>query len=235
MVVNSYEERLFYKTYDLIYELYRQNRIQTPLRELISNSQDLVLEDERIVINTSPSPDGAMGAFLLLKKHRFLSYKYCGSLKGLSLMKKILAKDKQDGPGLHEHHVYTRIQDYFETRFKEVATSIGLKVVGVCSEHMNEYDFIVYSGESEFEESVLVEVKSDAYMNTGNISLELVRDMNKGKQLTNIGSIFKTRADYWYVYYYDRKNPYLSFYPLFYPVCLLKSGAYEVLEMVFHE
>ena len=59
---------------------------------------------------------------------------------------------------------------------------------------MDEYDFEVYS--------VRIEVKSDKWMYTGNVSLELLRDYRR-YHLENVGSVIKTKSTFWQIYYYD--------------------------------
>ena len=57
--------------------------------------------------------------------------------------------------------------------------------------------------------NITIEVKSDQWKYTGNIALELLRDYNDSYE-RNIGSIIKTKADFWQEYYYDRKKDEVS-------------------------
>ncbi len=165
------------------------------------------LKGERIIINQTESPDGAEGAFLLLKKERFNWGKYCGD-EVKSLLTHLHQKEKK----FFNVPNNERIQDFFENfAYDRLIKILGEEnVKRVCREHMNKYDFIVFLKNR----NILLEIKSDKWPNTGNVALEIIRECRKYKNNIeemetnkfNVGSIIKTRADYWIVYYYDYKN-----------------------------
>lgn len=169
--------------------------------------QDLVLHNERIILNTTESPNRAKGAFILLKKHRFrYPHKYLFN-PYINLLTKFREKDLQTPINLAQSD--TRIQDYFERRFLNAIegflreNKIDIKVKKVCNDHMNEYDVIMFGSYGTF----TIEIKSDVNPGTGNVSLEIMRDIKAASEERakefNIGSIIKTGADVWYIYYYE--------------------------------
>jgi len=159
---------------------------------------------ERILFNKYPSPDGTLGIFLLLKKDRFsIDSSILNPLEKriteILIFEESLEKIKNETNS-------SRLQDKFEEFTEKILRKeFGSKVRNVDREHMNEYDFKIENATL----SVTVEVKSDKWKSTGNISLELLRDYRKRND-ENIGSILKTEATFWQVYYYDEKKDEVS-------------------------
>lgn len=176
---------------------------------------------EMILFNEVPSPDGALGMFLLLKKSRF----FIDKSKLNPLEKRVLEvlTFEDSLKKIREETISLRLQDKFEEFTEKILRKeFGSKVSKVNQEHMNEYDFKI----ENVTLCVTVEVKSDKWKYTGNISLELLRDYKRNYE-RNIGSILKTEATFWQVYYYDEKNDEVS--SEMFLVSQLKKETYNVL------
>jgi len=159
---------------------------------------------ERILFNRTPSPDGARGMFLLLRKNRFSIDKN----KLNDLEKQVLDVLTFDTKlsKIREETSSSRLQDKFEEYTEKILRKkFGDKVSKVDQRHMNEYDFKI----DNIAVCVTIEVKSDKWKYTGNISLELLRNY-LGNYDRNIGSIIKTEATFWQVYYYDERRDEVS-------------------------
>jgi hypothetical protein len=67
----------------------------------------------------------------------------------------------------------------------------------------NWYDFTVVDKPSS--KKLTLEVKSDRNYHTGNVAVELLRDFDLDYE-RNVGSLSKTRADLWVVYFFDENR-----------------------------
>ena len=172
---------------------------------------------ERILFNSIPSPDGALGMFLLLRKERFFIDK--NKLSDLeNQVFDILTFDTKLSK-ITQETSSLRLQDKFEEYTKKILSKkFANKVSNVDQIQMNEYDFKI--------DNITVEVKSDKWKYTGNISLELLRDYNKNYE-RNIGSIIKTKATFWQIYYYDKRKDEVS--SEIFLTSKLKEETYKVL------
>jgi hypothetical protein len=100
----------------------------------------------------------------------------------------------------------------FEVYTSNVLQSAGFNVVParagideVSGEYeQNWYDFTVVD-KSSSSEKLTLEVKSDRNYHSGNVAVELLRDFDSDYE-RNVGSLSKTRADLWVVYFFDKKQ-----------------------------
>ena len=178
---------------------------------MIKNSiYDLRYKDTRFMFNRYRSPDGALGFFVLCKKNKFLIKKSINLSTDLfnkklesSNTKKLISLLEFDCKLSDIENINTssnRIQDKFED-YTEKILKKDSETLHSNKEEMNDYDFKW--------NNITIEVKSDQWKYTGNIALELLRDYNDSYE-RNIGSIIKTKADFWQEYYYDRKKDEVS-------------------------
>ena len=180
------------------------------------------LDKERILFNRTPSPDGTLGMFLLLRRSRFsIDKTKLNSLEKRVLKALIFDCDLEK---VRNETRSSRLQDKFEEFTQAILKKeFGRNVLRVDRKHMSEYDFKI-----EYKSScVTVEVKSDRWKHTGNISLELLRDYRRDYK-QNIGSILKTEATFWQVYYYDKRSGDVS--SELFLVSQLKCETYKVLD-----
>jgi hypothetical protein len=180
------------------------------------------MDRERILFNRTHSPNGALGMFLLLNKSRFSINE-----SNLNALEKDVLEVLTFNKNLKDIESVTkplRIQDKFEEYTEIILTKkFGKdKISRVNQEDMNKYDFII----KDKNLCVTIEVKSDKWKYTGNISLELLRDYRMDYE-RNIGSILKTEATFWQVYYYDSETGEVS--SEMFLVSQLKSETYKVL------
>jgi hypothetical protein len=162
------------------------------------------------MFNRYRSPDGALGFFVLCKKNKFLIKKSINLSTDLfnkklesSNTKKLISLLEFDCKLSDIKNINTssnRIQDKFED-YTEKILKKDSETLHSNKEEMNDYDFKW--------NNITIEVKSDQWKYTGNIALELLRDYNDSYE-RNIGSIIKTKADFWQEYYYDRKKDEVS-------------------------
>lgn len=170
------------------------------------NIYDLRYKNARFMFNRYRSPDGALGFFVLCKKDKFLIKKshnlakdlYNKKLESINIKRLItlLEFDCKLSDIENINTLSNRIQDKFEDCTEKILKKHS-ETFHSDREEMNDYDFKW--------NNILIEVKSDQWKYTGNIALELLRDYNENYE-RNIGSIIKTKADFWQEYYYDRKN-----------------------------
>lgn len=186
-------------------------------------------DEEKILFNNTKSPNGACGMFLLLKKARFsIDEKLLNNLERQVLEVLKFNKAYKEIENATKSSKISRLQDRFEEYTEIILKNTNNKVSRVDQQHMNEYDFKV----KNLTLCVTVEVKSDKWKHTGNISLELLRDYEKDYE-RNIGSILKTEATFWQVYYYDSKDYYnKEVSSEMFLVSQLKEKTYEVLEQL---
>lgn len=156
----------------------------------------------RIYRNTTPSPDGVYGMFLLLKRERFrlrnpvndadeIILRLSGGYEFKSLESVVRENQAEFLKMFPEGR--RRIQEKIEFFIYIKMRELGLDPLPASREEQDYYDYITSYG-------FTIEVKSDRYRHTGNISLELLRDHRIPdcvKAFRNIGSILKTKADYW--------------------------------------
>lgn len=155
---------------------------------------DYIFKKGRILFNKVPSPDGAKGMFLLLEKSEF-------NLNGLNEIQKQISDILTFQTTLSEIKSKTkdnRLQDQFEEYTEKILNQVfpgQVKRADVL--RMNEYDFEI--------KSVKIEVKSDKWKYTGNVSLELLREYADSHP-ENVGSIIKTKCTFWQIYYYHLQD-----------------------------
>ena len=172
---------------------------------------------ERILFNSNPSPDGALGMFLLLRKERFSIDK--NKLNDLEKQVLDILTFDTELSKIKEETSPQRLQDKFEEYTEKILRGeFNNKVSKVNQKYMNDYDFKI--------DNITVEVKSDKWKYTGNVSLELLRDYNKDYD-RNIGSIIKTKATFWQIYYYDERKDEVS--SEVFLTSQLKEETYKVL------
>ena len=164
-----------------------------------------------IRLNTFPSPDGALGMFLLLPRN-WVSYRpipndilnYLIFKGNLEEIENIFHDNENIFNLMYSQR--DRLQEKFEfyTYVRLKNNNIPINCVKNCetpqyNECINEFDFI-------FNCHYGIEIKSDKWIQTGNLSLELLRNYNVEnciQNTTNIGSILKTKADFWQEYFYN--------------------------------
>lgn len=148
-------------------------------------------KDYSIVINKTYSPDGVKGMFLLVNKNLI------NNKKEIIINKKNIYKILTFETTLDNIKDLSnnKLQENFEDfTFNLLSKEFPQLIEKTKKETMNEYDFKI--------NNFKIEVKSDKWKYTGNISLELIRDYNANHK-ANIGSILKTNSDIWQIYYYD--------------------------------
>lgn len=156
-----------------------------------------------IRFNTSASPDGAKGMFLLVRKNLVI-HKPKTDLEKLLVFNgncnEIEIKINQNIAQFNEMYSSgrRRLQEKFEfytyKRLEEKGYDLKLP------RDINEYDFLINN-------NIAVEIKTDQWISTGNVSLELLRNhdiSNCKNTIENIGSILKSTADYWQEYFYNK-------------------------------
>ncbi|GLV49150.1 hypothetical protein TJA_22520 [Thermus sp. LT1-2-5] len=118
-------------------------------------------------------------------------------LEGVLSIKRTLEKLAREG---NIDHREANIQHAFERYTERWLKESGLSYTRPSPGEKSDFDFRVQNGR----ETVCLEVKSDRYWYTGNISLELIRDYRSSFiDPLNAGSLVKTQAHLWQVYYYD--------------------------------
>lgn len=158
---------------------------------LKNNKDEFTHNNGRIIFNKYHSPDGALGMFLLLKKSIFK----LGAMSDLEREVVDLLTFSTSLENITNNTASVRLQDKFED-YTEILlrNKYNENVKKTDHLHINEYDFEILS--------IKIETKSDKWKNTGNISLELLRNYLQSHP-ENIGSILKTRCTFWQIYYYD--------------------------------
>ncbi len=160
-------------------------------------------------LNTTPSPDGAMGMFLLLRRNLVIHQPV--NLLENDLVYKGKCKEIEDTVDKNKEKFFDlfpqdrrRLQEKFEFYTYNRLINKGYKVKHV-QENINDYDLVI-------DDNLAIEIKSDRWITTGNISLELLRNYkidDCDTNLENIGSILKSRAHLWQEYFYVRdRNDY---------------------------
>ena len=167
-----------------------------------------------IMLNDTTSPDGAKGMFLLLPRNWVIYHPHPQDILNhliyngyLNIIEAMVINNQEEFNNMYPDN-RQRIQEQFEFYTYQILKNNGISVncVKECDNVqengcINEFDFIVNCQYG-------LEVKSDRYMRTGNLSLELLRDYRVECQnnISNIGSILKTKADFWQEYFYDRRE-----------------------------
>lgn len=169
----------------------------------------------KFIFNSVRSPDGALGFFMLLPKNPLKTYNSSKILNLLNfkcpLSKIINSSDR------------ARLQDKFEDYTEELLKKIG-DLRKSSGENISDYDFEI--------NKTTIEVKSDKWMFTGNISLELLRDY-KFDYDRNAGSIIKTKADYWQVYFYNSSSDQVE--SILFETSILKNHVDKILKKIDKE
>ena len=157
-----------------------------------------------IRLNKYSSPDGAMGMFLLLRRDN-LALNPSNDLENLltfsgicSEIEKIVRNNRNEFINMYGNR--TRLQEKFEFFTYKKLQEKGFGPIQ--PEDINDYDFLT-------NQELAIEVKSDRWINTGNVSLELLRDYridNCQEYIENIGSVLKSKADYWQEYFYQKTD-----------------------------
>jgi len=230
----SNDKSIFEKCCDIVDYMLEKDLWDLPLSGKLPNAK----EGERILRNKTRSPHGALGAFILLKKDRFKNIFFPNDeVKTLlNKFKKVVDKqsfkiptDSEKRKQLFEHMGVRNIQEFFEKLTRIILENMGVYLQKACLEHENAYDFILHLSES----NILVDVKSDKWPYTGNISLEIIRDCGGVKvkrEQSNIGSIIKTRSDYWLVFYYDDVS--YEYYVEIYWIPEVRDVSFEIIDQL---
>jgi hypothetical protein len=167
----------------------------------------------RILFNENESPDKAKGMFLLLPRNllkmkvpgKFYFLVYCGDDRDI---KDVINSNNKEFESMYsekrrrlqekfEFFTYKRLCEYFPNKIYQTPYKCNN-----IKYDINDCDFIINCEKG-------IEVKSDQFWYTGNISLELLRDYrvdNCDTNKSNIGSILKTKADIWQEYFYCKNN-----------------------------
>lgn len=194
------------------------------IRELMEEKGEFAFPESgvpRVLRNRDTSPHGAKGLFLLLAKAEI---PFPESLPPFWERVVSCLKVEEKDP-----HIFTqrRLQETFEEKTYKLMVEKGFRVIRTCSttclkesqeclKHANAYDFLIIGSDEEGAqgEALLVEVKSDRNMHTGNIALELLRDFRPRSHGVdderNHGSLIKTGATFWQVYYYDKRSGHIK-------------------------
>jgi hypothetical protein len=171
--------------------------------------------------NIRESPDGAKGVFLLLpinwvweappenpiRLDECLMKDLHLKNENLDEILKIEAELKKEYQKGRLRKRQANIQHAFEKFTERLLGDLGLTQSLTYErpslQQISDFDFLIRRGK----ESVSLEVKSDKFRSTGNISLELMRDYRRSfDDPLNTGSLLKTRADLWQVYFYDTEE-----------------------------
>jgi len=160
-----------------------------------------------IMFNTTPSPDGAMGMFLLLERKK-LSLTPNDPIEELLIFKTNIShieeeikKKQQTFSNMYGQR--QRLQEYFEFYTYLILESCNLNPTPPVN--INDYDFLININGN----NIAIEVKSDKWIETGNLALELLRNYEVEdckNNIKNMGSILKSKADYWQEYFYNEKT-----------------------------
>lgn len=180
----------------------------------------------RVLRNWKKSSHGAQGLFLLLAKKEIPFFESPSPFweRVISCLK---VEEKNPDILKLTDSEQGKLQEAFEEKTYNLLIKEGFHVIRTCSttclresqeclKHANAYDFLIIGLDEEGArgEAVLVEVKSDRNMGTGNIALELLRDFRPGSygvdDERNRGSLIKTGATFWQVYYYDRSTRHIK-------------------------
>jgi hypothetical protein len=186
------------------------------LHKMFKNNQytRLDLGNFRVHKNTTSSPDGAMGYFLLVKRedHKIKFNHFMHSIENTLLnVLSIRSPNLEEIEALMNKPEFSKeygkrkyIQNAFEYYTKILFMGQNIKIEKAKEmEQQNYYDFLVFIDGKEYG----IEIKSDKWIHTGNLSLELIRDYRKDcDNITNVGSVLKSKADFWIEYYYDQKK-----------------------------
>lgn len=158
-----------------------------------------------IRLNTFPSPDGAKGMFLLVRRNLVRRIPQTNLEKLLKfrgncdeIERKINANKKQFNQMYPKDR--RRLQEKFEFYTYKLLEESEYRPQSPSN--INEYDFLITN-------DIAIEVKSDQWINTGNVSLELLRNYsvsNCNNNISNIGSVLKSTADYWQEYFYEKNG-----------------------------
>ena len=184
--------------------LVKNNKIELQQKIKYKNKEGLI----KIRLNTYNSPDGAKGMFLLapkgwLEPPNLKSISKALLYKGdLNTIQHYINSNQKEFLKIYQNR--DRLQEQLEFLTKKILQSkdIDIRYPDSKNYNINDYDFLINS-------KIALEVKSDKYYNTGNISLELLREYNIkdcSKNLNNLGSILKNKADIWQEYFYNKSD-----------------------------
>jgi hypothetical protein len=201
-------EDLETKIHDLALEIRRLLKSKK-----LRKSPDVTQEDGstvRVYVNKEKSELNAKGMFLVMPRKWFDLTHQTGLLT--VFQRRVVRVLTKRGGDLCDitHPTHLRRED-FEVYTSDVLRGAGFDVVParagideVSGEYeQNWYDFTVVDKSSS--EKLTLEVKSDKNYRTGNVAVELLRDFDSDYE-RNVGSLSKTRADLWVVYFFDKEQ-----------------------------
>jgi len=160
--------------------------------------------------NKEKSELNAKGMFLVMPRKWFNLTHQTGLLT--DFQRRIISFLTKKRGNLCEINCSTDLRrEDFEVYTSNVLRGAGFDVVParagideVSGEYeQNWYDFTVVDISSS--KKLTLEVKSDRNYHTGNVAVELLRDFDLDYE-RNVGSLSKTRADLWVVYFFDKER-----------------------------
>ncbi len=196
------------KIHDLALEIRRLLK-----RKNLRRSPKVTLKDGSRVwvqVNEEKSELNAKGMFLVMPREWFDLTHQTRPLNDFQRrVISVLTKKRGD---LCEINCSTDLRrENFEVYTANVLREAGFDVVParagideISGEYeQNWYDFTVMDKSSS--KKLTLEVKSDKNYHTGNVAVELLRDFDLDYE-RNVGSLSKTRADLWVVYFFDKER-----------------------------
>jgi hypothetical protein len=180
----------------------------------LRKSPDVTQEDgSRVWVqaNKKKSELNAKGMFLVMPRKWFDLTHQTGLLT--DFQRRVVSVLTKKRGNLCEINCPTDLRrEDFEVYTSDVLKEAGFDVVQaragideVSGEYeQNWYDFTV-ADKSSSSEKLTLEVKSDKNYRTGNVAVELLRDFDLNYE-RNVGSLSKTRADLWVVYFFDENQ-----------------------------
>ncbi len=196
------------KIHDLALEIRRLLK-----RKKLWRSPKVTLKDGSKVwvqVNEEKSELNAKGMFLVMPRKWFDFTHQTGLLT--DFQRRVVSVLTKKRGNLCEINCSTDLRrEDFEVYTSNVLRGAGFDVVParagideVSGEYeQNWYDFTVVDKSSS--KKLTLEVKSDKNYHTGNVAVELLRDFDLDYE-RNVGSLSKTRADLWVVYFFDKER-----------------------------
>jgi len=189
-----------------------------------------------IRLNTYESNDGAKGMFLLLKrdylkrKNDYLTklLTYCGDDRDLN---EVIEKNEDKFIEMYKDRCKFLQEKLEFFTYKKLSSKYNVKKTPCFNFTINDFDFLL-------NRNLSIEVKSDKFWFTGNISLELLREQditNCKDYIANAGSILKTKADIWQEYYYCLNNKKLNFFTEVYDVIRLQEQTIKKINYAYYK
>ncbi|MCX8158649.1 MAG: hypothetical protein N3D73_03205, partial [Candidatus Diapherotrites archaeon] len=121
-VINQMDDNIYEMCCAIVVKMLKQGITELSLADYIDDVQ----EKERIIINQSPSPDGARGVFLLLKRSRFEPVVF----EPKQIAKELEKLIEENANFQFSNESGLRIQDFFEEKtFTKLIQIFGKKNV----------------------------------------------------------------------------------------------------------